>query len=78
MMNYNRTLNPNHVEAVGHARVLIQSGMRRDTFSLDGYIYELRETTLDFWCLFAREWGGVQFQTIAYFDQYGGALHCTH
>jgi len=65
-----------HNQAIEHAQQDITNGNRIDAWSGDGFIYELRETALDFWCLFAREWGDVRFQTIAYFDQYGGTLHC--
>lgn len=55
-----------HNNAIIHATRLIESGTRRDTWSESGFIYELRETTLDFWCLFAREWGTVRFMMVAY------------
>jgi hypothetical protein len=66
-----------HNQAINRAQQDIQTGIRTGSWSGNGFIYELRETSLDFWILFAREWGNVRFQTIAYFNQYGGMLHCT-
>ena len=55
-----------HNNAIKHAETILQVGTRRESWSADGFLYELRETTLDFWCLFAREWGDVRFTMVAY------------
>lgn len=59
-----------HTLAILHAVNMLNTD-RSARFSLDGFNYELRETALDFWTLYAREWGGTREITIAYLNQYG-------
>lgn len=66
-----------HNNAIIHAKALIDAGTRRDTWTEDGFCYALRETTLDFWCLFAREWGSISYTMIAWFNQYGTNVEYT-
>ena len=63
-----------HNNAILHAQKLIESGMNRDTWSQYGFNYELRCTSLDFYCLFAKPWGGVRYITVAYYNRYGTGI----